>query len=232
MKSKHKFKRLFPNILIGTGIVLVLIFGIYEGMNYPWKLLFSQWGLSEISVEMIPDPAPLPASAHALSSDTEANYVLSDQETLPNQPEWLTVRPAMNITQLGIIKLPSIQISENIVEGSKNELFYGVGHVRGTAMPGQQGNCVLAGHRNYIIMRPFRYLDKIAIKDLVYVINDEYTYTYEVFKIFETGPDDTWILQTQKEEDYLLTLVTCTPVMNPVNRLIVWCKLIDTREKS
>lgn len=226
-RRRLKLRQQIPNILIGVGIVFLLAFGIYEGANYPWKLLFSRWGLVELSAEL-PDPAPLPDSAHVVSDDPGVSSASSGQETLPVQSEWLAARPAMNITRLGVIKLPKIQISENIVEGSDNELFYGVGHVSGTAMPGELGNCVLAGHRNYIIMRPFRYLDKMEIRDLVYVTDDRFTYTYEVFNIFEVGPDDTWILLPQQEESHMLTLLTCTPVMNPVNRLVVRCKLIST----
>lgn len=223
---KRSRKRLIPNILIGFGIILLLIFCAYESANYPWVLLLSEVGLIDLP-EDLPDPSPLPESV--LSDGLQIlDPDLSDMDTLPDQPGWFTTRPVMSITQLGIIKLPKIQVSENVVEGSGDELFYGVGHVPGTAMPGQEGNCVLSGHRNYVIMHPFRHLDKLAEGDKVYLINDEYTYTYEVFKIFITGPDDTWVLYAQEEEKNLLTLLTCTPVLNPVNRLIVWCRLTDT----
>lgn len=223
MKKKINFKKKLPNILIGVGIVMVFVFIVYEGASYPWRLLFSQWGLAEIGEEL-PDPKPLPQSAQtpgvpALPAPVE------DGRPMPAQPGWLTVRPVMDITSLGWIKIPKIQLSENLIEGSGDELFYGVGHVRGTAMPGEKGNCVLGGHRNYIIMRPFRYLDRMAAGDQIHIAVGEERYTYTVFKIFEIEPDESWILNEQEEEEYLLTLLTCTPVIGLNRRLIVWAKM-------
>lgn len=224
MRKTVDFKKIISNTLICCGIVFILIFGIYEGVNYPWRMLFTNLGWISAE-EVLPDPAPLPESA---TTPGAPEYSLVDSDELAEQPGFFTARPPMNVTQLGIIKIPKIQITENLIEGSGDEMFYGVGHVRGTAMPGEAGNCVLAGHRNYVIMRPFRYLDKVAAGDNVYITTDEATYTYEVFKTFEVSPDSTWILDPQEEEENLLTLLTCTPVIGLNRRLIVWAKLTET----
>lgn len=222
MKPPLNLKKLSGNILIGAGTLLVALFLIYEAVSFPWRWLFVKWGFTDEASIVLEDPKPLGDIAEIIP-DTA-----SPPEAMPSQPDTIALRPKIDTVQLGVIKLPGIMVSENIVEGSGDELYYGVGHVRGSAMPGEFGNCVLAGHRNYIGMRPFRYLDKIEIGNLVYVTDAQNTYTYEVFKIFTVTPEDKWVLHPQDEEDYLLTLLTCTPVLSLTDRLIVWCRLTDT----
>lgn len=223
-----KLKRQLPNILIGLGIVLILTYGAYTAAHYPWRMLFSQWGLAELPIDL-PDPSPLPLMA-AIDQPSPSDAPPPDETvSVPSQPGFIAVRPRIDLTQVGIIKLPRIQVAENIVDGTHDELYYGVGHVRGTAMPGETGNCVLAGHRGYVFMQPFRYLDKMENGDLVYVTDSENRYTYEVFKSFVIEPTEVWVLQPQEEEENLLTLITCTPMVTYTHRLIVWCRLTDTQ---
>lgn len=227
-------------VLIATGILLVFATISYKVASYPWSVVLSKFGLEERLAVDLPDPPPLPRdvnvksfSVHADGDATESTMQDPlDQGAIIQQPDFFAARPKMDITLLGTIKVPMLDLSENILEGSGDELFYGVGHVTGTAMPGQSGNCVLAGHRNYVIMHPFRHLDKLKIGNKVTIQSDTGIYTYETVKIFTVGPDDSWILQSQPEEDHLLTLITCTPVLNPTDRLIVWCRLVEAATES
>lgn len=230
-KPQKKKKTLRQKVSLGLilfGALLLLAFGVYEGVSYPWKTLTADLGKEP--PETLADPAPLPDSVTLIPLDDQPDYEEKEgaQAELPDQPNFFAIRKPMEITQLGNIKIPKIQLSENLVEGSGDELLYGVGHARLTAMPGQAGNCVLAGHRNYVVMRPFRYLDKVEVGDMVYVSHENNTYTYEVFKTFEIEPTDTWVMQPQDEEEYLLTLITCTPVLTYTHRLVIWGRLIDT----
>lgn len=225
MAKKKSLVNRLANALIGLGLLCVLIFGVYEGVTYPWKQLLASWGLIELT-DQLPQPAPLPDSVTLVPPDEREPPAAA---AVPSESDLLASRPAMELAWLGVLKIPRIQISENIVEGSDNEMLYGVGHVRGTAMPGEKGNCVLAAHRNYIYMRPFRYLDKMETGDYVYVEYGGQVYTYEVFRMFEVGPNDSWVLQVQEEEENLLTLLTCTPVLTFTHRLIVWARLVDTQ---
>ena len=104
-----------------------------------------------------------------------------------------------------------------------DEMKYGVGHVTGTAMPGEKGNCAISGHRPY----PFRYLDTLTEGDKVIVKRDGVVYTYSVYESFEVLPEETWVLDNIIGEKYTLTLITCTPYMVSSHRLIVRARLID-----
>lgn len=221
--DKVKFNT-FSNLLILIGSILLLIFIVFQVATYPWKAMLAKWGLIEMPRDL-PDPAPL-SETGPVQVEYAEDIVLTAEDSEP--PGLFASRPAITVTWIGIIKVPSIQVSENIVEGSGDELYYGVGHVIGTPLPGQEGNCILAGHRSYIYMRPFRYLDKVSTGDLVYVSDTQNSYAYEVYELFECGPDDTWVMQPVEDEPYTLTLLTCTPVMIHSDRLIARCRLVGT----
>ncbi len=225
---KYKIRRFLSNFLITVGVLLFVIGAGYEAVNYPWRLVLSRFGIN-LSDELA-DPKPLPEAATTGSEPAQSSE--EPIAALPTPPGFFSARPTMNIKRLGSIKLPKISVSENVVEGSENELFYGVGHVGGTALPGQQGNCVLAGHRNYVIMHPFRYLNKLENGDKVIVEDDQNIYTYECYNIFEVTPEAVWVTEPQEGENSILTLITCTPVLNPTHRLIAWCRLTGTSAKS
>lgn len=217
-------KNLFANILIAVGILLVLSVVIFEAAQYPWRIIFSRAGVVDKNFTestSLPAPKPLPKEAQDPTAPPA-------KEELNLSAEIFAARPKMNLTLLGDIKIPKINISENIVEGSGNEMYYGVGHVINSAMPGQAGNCVLAAHRIYVYMRPFRHLDKMAVDDIVYLSDDNLSYTYQIYDIFEIEEDESWVLYSSDEEEYMLTLITCTPVINPTRRLVCRARLIQT----
>ncbi len=219
-RKRHPF---FSKLIVLLGILLIAVSVAYEAVYYPWGQLLASLGLS--AQRELPDPKPLPVFAQA-DEPAGQQEAASSSPALPNLGSFFAARPEIALQSLGVIKLPAIGISENIVEGMGDELFYGVGHVEDTALPGEEGNCVLAGHRNYLVMHPFRHLDMLKEGDTVTIEYGEDTYTYEVFRSFTVSPDALDVLSPQEEEAHLLTLVTCTPVLNPVNRLIVWCRLV------
>lgn len=206
MKNSKKLKWISLSCVI-VGVVLVAISVFYILKTYPIDLLVHSSEM--VSVEDLPEPGLLPTSIEG---------VVNSQSGVSTN----------TLEQIGTIKIPAIQLSENIVEGSDHELLYGVGHVRGSADLGQPGNCVLAGHRNYIQMHPFRFMDRLKVGDMVYVSTEKYQYTYEIYEILTVEAYDNWVLEPQIEEESMLTLVTCTPVLNPVNRLIAWGRLVET----
>ncbi len=220
--QRQKKRPLFSTVLIAIGIVMLAVSVTYQAYYYPWGALLSSLGL--VSGQELPDPDPIPASVWVEKSSITVSEQSKELQNPNAMGSFFTPRPALDITAVGSIKLPSIGISENLVEGGGDELFYGVGHIPGSALPGEQGNCVLAGHRNYYIMHPFRHLDKLENGDEVIVKYGSQEYRYLAFRTFVVEADDRSALLPQDGEDELLTLVTCTPVLNPTNRLIVWCR--------
>jgi sortase A len=65
---------------------------------------------------------------------------------------------------LGMLDIPRANVSSVILEGDDDRtLAVSVGHIPGTALPGQDGNVVLAGHRDTF----FRGLGRIRPQDII-----------------------------------------------------------------
>lgn len=130
-------------------------------------------------------------------------------------------------TVLGVIQIKKIKVRAAIVEGvSESNLSTGIGHIPGTAFPGQAGNCALAGHRSYTFGKFFRRLDELKEGDEIIINTKKEDLKYKVFKIYTVTPDDISILKGSKD-DNIITLITCTPVYIASHRLIVTARLTE-----
>ncbi len=126
----------------------------------------------------------------------------------------------------GIIEIPNIKVSAAILEGTDDKaLKYSVGHYPETAQPGEVGNCVLLGHRNYLYGHFFRRLDELEKGDEIIIKKDENIYTYIVSESFVVSPEDVWVLD--QTSDSIITMITCTPIGTYTDRLIVKGVLLE-----
>jgi len=209
--------------LIAAGVLLIVFVVCFEAMHYPWRALFAEVGLmGPETLQSLPDPAPLPERLLEMEPDSQEQEV----NGLMDDPDVTLLRPQVALESLGIIKIPAISVSANIVSGTGNELYYGIGHVPSSALPGQEGNCVLAGHRNHILAAIFRHLDKLKAGDSIHITYAGVPYEYVVYKTFVVEPTESWVMQLQEGESHMVTLITCTPHLNPTHRLIVWGRLV------
>lgn len=132
-----------------------------------------------------------PASAGPGPRDRVAS---AGRATVRTRPVW------------GRIEIPAIGLSSMILEGIDREtLQRGVGHIPGTAFPGQPGNVALAGHRDTF----FRALRKIRKDDEIKVETLEGAFRYRVDFTKVAAPEETEVLNGSS--DAVLTLVTCYP---------------------
>jgi sortase A len=93
-----------------------------------------------------------------------------------------------------------------VVEGvDKTTLRRAVGHIPGTALPGEAGNVGLAGHRDTF----FRLLKDVKIKDEIQISTLKGNFKYEVVSLRIVDPDNVGVLAPSGEN--VLTLVTCYP---------------------
>jgi len=120
----------------------------------------------------------------------------------------------------GIIEIPKLNVRAAILEGTDDRaLKYTVGHYPGTANPGEKGNSVLLGHRNYLYAHYFRRLNELNPGDEIIIRKDLDAYTYIVTESFVVSPQDVWVLDDTG--DTMVTLITCTPIITYTDRLIV-----------
>lgn len=126
---------------------------------------------------------------------------------------------------IGRIEIPKISSDLLLLEGSSSrELRYGAGHLTGTAMPGDVGNCAVAAHRNYTFGTYFNRLDEVENGDTITITYNGSVTVYTVFNSLTVLPSDISVLE-QPADDTILTLITCTPKGSNTHRLIVQARL-------
>jgi sortase A len=104
------------------------------------------------------------------------------------------------------VEIPRLDVSVVVRAGSDaRTLQLAVGHIPGTALPGESGNVGLAGHRDTF----FRRLKDIRPDDEIRVATPEGQFVYRVERTVVVEPSDVWVLDPS--DSSILTLVTCYP---------------------
>jgi LPXTG-site transpeptidase (sortase) family protein len=107
---------------------------------------------------------------------------------------------------IGRLEIPRLEMSIMILDGVDNgTLRRGIGHIPGTALPGESGNAGIAGHRDSF----FRGLEQIRKHDRMTVQTFDRAYHYEVDSIRVVDPGAVEVLNNTGHP--ILTLVTCYP---------------------
>jgi len=102
--------------------------------------------------------------------------------------------------------IPRLDTELYVVEGDgAGELRRGPGHMAGTPMPGQDGNCIIAGHRD----THFRVLKDIRKGDAIVLQTGAGEYTYRVSATQVVSPSNTASLRPTRDAE--LHLITCYP---------------------
>ena len=140
-------------------------------------------------------------------------------DTLPNPESPPDDNASEPLLALGTIEIPKIGVTKSMYEGiTLSTLNHGPGHWPGTALPGSQGNVVIAGHR-VSHDKPFRNLDKLAPGDQVIMTTDAGRFVYEVTGTDIVYPDALWI--ADQTADYTATLFACNPPGSTRQRIVV-----------
>jgi sortase A len=173
--------RLLERLLLGVGVVCLGYFGYVSAET----ALYQAYETREL--DAILDAAPAVA----------ATDVIVTAAPRPRPPAG---------TALGRLEIPRLGVSAIVRAGSDaRTLRLAIGHIGGTALPGESGNVGLAAHRDTF----FRRLGEIRADDRVRFVTPEGTYVYRVAGTQIVDPDDTWVLNATGEP--ALTLVTCYP---------------------
>jgi sortase A len=107
---------------------------------------------------------------------------------------------------LGTIEIPRLNISSIVEEGvDSSTLWEAVGHLPGTAIPGQNGNSALASHRDTY----FRGLGEVQTGDLIVFRSPTANFNYRVESTRIVDADATDALPDSATPT--LSLITCYP---------------------
>ncbi len=180
-KPAKKRSHWFSNLVLLTGLALLA----YGGAILGQARLEQAWA-SYVFDRSVPEQPATPAPA----TPAPAPVIPA-----PEHGEWL-----------GRLEIPRLNVSAMVREGDDDKtLRIAVGHLPGSALPGQPGTVALAGHRDTF----FRALRDIRNKDVIRLETEygEHEYVVEEIKIVQ--PSQTDVLRSDGEA--VLSLITCYP---------------------
>jgi sortase A len=150
-----------------------------------------------VELPPLPVPAPLPTNAFAPTPEVVIGHI-----TIPRLNVDVPLHQGMTLTAIN----------------------RGPSHWEGTALPGQVGTMVIAGHRT-TYSRPFYDLDLVEPGDeMVFEFEGE-TFTYVADRTEIVADDALWIA----DQHYEFTAVTfaCHPKGSARQRIVVFWQLVD-----
>ena len=136
---------------------------------------------------------------------------IADPPALPPSPDAAIevprqAAPIRTGTAIAALSIPRVHLSAVVLQGSDPQtLRRGPGHLEHTALPGNAGNMVIAGHRDSFF-RPLRHVQR---GDDVFVETPGRRFHYQVTSLRVVNPHDLSVLEPT--DDATLTLITCYP---------------------
>lgn len=121
-----------------------------------------------------------------------------------------------------------------VAEGTRwhpvlNEI--GIGHYRGTAMPGEVGNFAVAAHRGGF-GGAFKEIHRLQAGDKVYLKTKNYWYVYKYLQTKIVEPTATGVIKPVPEGldgavrgGRYMTFTSCTPIFVNTQRIVAWFEL-------
>ncbi len=135
----------------------------------------------------------------------------------------IEVKPAANAPTR--IVIPQIKVDAPVVNGvGWEDLKKGVGHLAGSANPGERGNLYLAAH-NDIFGEIFRDLEKLEIGDEYFIYAGEQKFRYVVKERRIIEPTEVEVMLPTTEP--VATLQTCYPYLVDTHRIVVIGELAE-----
>ena len=167
-----------------------------------------------------------------------ADWEQNNRETTPGQPQKAAAAPAIKPTKANSpaksrqpwpktrLVIPDANVDVIVLDGWDDAtLKRAPGHWPSSALPGQAGNCAIAGHSN-IYGSPFYKINELQPGASIELRTPQATHLYRVLEVKSVVDTDTSVIQPSPDPQMppLLTLVTCT-IPRSFNRVVVTASL-------
>jgi LPXTG-site transpeptidase (sortase) family protein len=173
--------------------------------------------------EIDADVAPL----EGIVVDVQTAERIDPSTPLP-QPEPAPVDPYAPTPEvrLGTLEIPKIGVSQTLFEGvTLTAINRGPSHWPGTAMPGEVGNTVIAGHRT-TYTKPFWALNELTPGDeLIFTVDGE-RIVYRLDRLDVVHPTDVYIVDQRVGRT--ATLFACHPRGSARQRIVAHFSIENT----
>jgi len=224
-KAKHLLRNKFYLVtLLSLGFIVLGIVGIC-------------WALINIGAQSVhyadaysspsSSPTAFAVKQAGLTGDDGAPTGPGDASGILNLDKILYPLYPAEGDNIGSLSIPVLKQKLPIIQGTgTDELKKGVGHFIQSALPGEEGNSVLSGHRDTV----FSKLGKLKIDDQLIVQTSAGTFTYEIKHIRIVDKDDKTVIVPA--DHAILTLTTCYPFRffgNAPDRYILTADLVISK---
>jgi sortase A len=203
-------------LLGAASVLLVAALGLTG-----WSLRAGDGDSGGNSARTVADqPVPVTTAPPAPSTTLAVAPALPQPEDAPTDP----YADTPDVVH-GTLALPTIGVSQRLHEGvTLTAINRGPSHWPGSALPGQLGNVVVAGHRT-TYTKPFQDLDLLVPGDpLIFTMNDGTTWTYELTGTEIVTPDAMNIVDQHPE--HTATLFACHPKGSAAQRIVAHFRLV------
>jgi sortase A len=164
---------------------------------------------------------PAPTTTTTTTPPTTTTTTVALPAELP-VPDTSPPREDEPVVQIGRIEIPKLGLDAPLHEGiSLKVINHGPSHWPGTALPGQVGNVVVAGHR-VTYTRPFRNIDQLVPGDYVVFAVNGVRWVYEMTANEVVTPEGVHIIDQTAERT--ATLFACHPPGSARYRYVVHLK--------
>ena len=176
-----------------------------------WCSVFFEWLLAGIAIGCFGFYAYETVEARRFQAEQADEFARAARAYAP-----VTVRSG---GLLGMLDVPRLKLTAPVIQGDDDAtLKRAAGHLPDTALPWENGNTAIAGHRDGL----FRPLKDIKVGDEIRFRSSRDEFRYRVTDTSIVKPDDLSVLEPRGTAS--LTLITCYPfyyVGNAPNRFIV-----------
>lgn len=256
VRKSFSLVRLIGNLLIISGLALLLGIGGWQGYNWWSNEQFIQNGKStgmhveptlsvaQLSEDPVPTatavPQPPPPDLHNPAGVGVGKWLSVLNTSTHDSPPIRLIIPSVKIdTKIVPITWAMLPGKNGAAARSEWQVAdYAVGHHQGTANPGQTGNVVLSGHVDYR-GEVFRDLKDVKKGDTVTVDTEDGQYVYIVTDLVLVKEEGVSEAQKRANAAYMdptpdqtLTMITCWPYGIDDHRLIVIAKPYQSSQSA
>jgi sortase A len=171
-----------------------------------------------------------PATTTPTTTQPTTSTSTAPTSTAPALPDTPPIAPPTDVyadepvIEMGTLSIPKIGVAMTMYEGIRlTTLDYGPGHWPGSALPGEVGNVVVAGHRTSK-HHVFRDVDQLVAGDEIIFRDATGEHVYRVDRVEIVQPSAIWIVDPTATPT--ATLFACHPPGSTTERIVVFADLV------
>jgi LPXTG-site transpeptidase (sortase) family protein len=209
-------------MLLATVVALLLAIVVAQRATAGDTIELSLGTAASDALRHVPEPEPIAPVAREARLQAAPNPAsgLPVPEPVPLDP----YAPTPEIRH-GTLEIPAIGLSQPLFEGvTLTAINRGPSHWPGTAMPGERGNVVVAGHRT-TYSRPFWDIHLLEPGDQMVFTTDEGRFVYELTSTEVVTPESLDIVD--QHPGHTATLFACHPRGSARERIVGNFELVD-----